>query len=163
MKGKKAKARLKPAKKSVPPVRQTLRSRDETESIKRQKTFLNQKELKEMKQLLLDLKTDLTGSIKDIQGETTKTLTDRTGGTSTHGHDHPADLSSEVYEQDFAIDMVEKESGELADIMDALKKIEEEIFGYCEKCDGRISMERLKAMPHARLCIECKKQADENV
>lgn len=162
MKRKKAKARSRPAKRKAPPTRQTTRIRDDTETIKKRKTFLNQKELKEMKQLLLDLKSDLTGSIKDIHSETTKTLTERTGGTSTHGHDHPAELSSEVYEQDFAIDMVEKESGELADIVDALKKIEDQSFGYCEKCDGRISMERLKAMPHARLCIKCRKQADEN-
>lgn len=45
----------------------------------------------------------------------------------------------------------------LRDINLALKKIEEGNYGICEKCDKKISKERLKAYPAARTCIKCKK------
>lgn len=38
----------------------------------------------------------------------------------------------------------------------ALKKMEEDDYGVCEKCQEPINKERLKAYPAARTCIECK-------
>lgn len=43
----------------------------------------------------------------------------------------------------------------LKEIEDALSKISLGTFGTCESCKGRISDERLVAMPAARLCFEC--------
>ena len=43
----------------------------------------------------------------------------------------------------------------LADINDALDKIELGTYGQCESCGGEISEARLEAMPAARLCISC--------
>lgn len=41
----------------------------------------------------------------------------------------------------------------------ALKKIEEGKYGLCEKCDGPIKPERLKAFPSATSCMDCKKKS----
>ena len=38
----------------------------------------------------------------------------------------------------------------------ALAKIEEGTYGVCEKCGEPIPRERLKALPHASLCVRCK-------
>ena len=43
----------------------------------------------------------------------------------------------------------------LRDINLALKKIETEKYGFCEKCGKEISIERLKAYPEVRFCLEC--------
>jgi DnaK suppressor protein len=43
----------------------------------------------------------------------------------------------------------------LADIDRALQKIEEGSYGRCDRCDRRISPERLEAVPQAVLCIDC--------
>ena len=39
----------------------------------------------------------------------------------------------------------------------ALKKMEGEGYGICEKCGKEIPVERLKVSPEARFCLNCKK------
>ena len=43
----------------------------------------------------------------------------------------------------------------LAEIDDALAKLEAGTYGSCESCQQEIGDERLEAMPEARLCITC--------
>jgi len=45
---------------------------------------------------------------------------------------------------------------ELAEIEEALKKIEEGTYGICEMCDEPIQEERLKIKPYAKYCIICR-------
>jgi DnaK suppressor protein len=42
------------------------------------------------------------------------------------------------------------------EIDDALKRIEDKTYGYCERCFQPIPKPRLRALPHARLCVACK-------
>ena len=39
----------------------------------------------------------------------------------------------------------------------ALKKIKEKKYGICEKCGGKIEIERLEALPDAKFCKKCKR------
>ena len=43
-----------------------------------------------------------------------------------------------------------------ADILDALKKIDENKYGSCEKCANEIEQEILNINPESRLCKNCK-------
>lgn len=45
--------------------------------------------------------------------------------------------------------------GELKEVEDALKRIREGSYGECVDCHGPVGLERLKAYPTARRCIEC--------
>jgi len=42
------------------------------------------------------------------------------------------------------------------EIDDALKRIDDKTFGYCERCFQPIPKPRLRALPYARLCVACK-------
>jgi len=44
---------------------------------------------------------------------------------------------------------------ELADIEDAIKRIENNEYGICNKCGVEIEMERLKTIPYTRTCKSC--------
>lgn len=46
----------------------------------------------------------------------------------------------------------------LEEIEIALKKISQGKYGICEICGGKISRERLKILPTARFCLNCKKK-----
>lgn len=46
----------------------------------------------------------------------------------------------------------------LFNVNKALKKVEEGSYGLCEKCEGPIAPERLKAFPSATSCMACKKK-----
>ena len=49
----------------------------------------------------------------------------------------------------------------LKKIENAIERIEQGIFGICEKCGSEIDMRRLEARPVTTLCIECKIQQEE--
>ncbi len=48
----------------------------------------------------------------------------------------------------------------LSQVLQAIKRIEEGNFGMCELCSNPISVERLLAKPFARLCIDCRRDAE---
>jgi DnaK suppressor protein len=41
------------------------------------------------------------------------------------------------------------------DTRDALRRIDEGTYGWCQQCSAPIPFERLDAIPHARLCVSC--------
>ena len=48
-----------------------------------------------------------------------------------------------------------RESRELLEIEDALRRIDAGQYGRCETCDGAIGRQRLRALPEARRCFTC--------
>ena len=51
---------------------------------------------------------------------------------------------------------------QLADVEHALNKFEEGTYGLCDSCGQQIDPARLEALPHARLCMNCKAQQAKN-
>jgi RNA polymerase-binding transcription factor DksA len=47
-------------------------------------------------------------------------------------------------------------SAAVEDIDRAIAKIQDGTYGVCEQCYGTIPKERLKALPYAALCVQCK-------
>ena len=50
----------------------------------------------------------------------------------------------------------EKEQRQLILILDALKRIDENVYGRCVSCGNEIEEKRLLAIPEAKKCIVCK-------
>jgi RNA polymerase-binding transcription factor DksA len=46
----------------------------------------------------------------------------------------------------------------IADIEDAIARIDNGTYGTCERCDAAIPIERLEAIPFARRCVDCTEQ-----
>lgn len=70
------------------------------------------------------------------------------------------DMASNSYEREILFELTDNERKQLNDIDLALKKIEEKKYGVCENCGGKISVERLEALPTALLCITCQSKKD---
>ncbi|UCB42108.1 MAG: TraR/DksA C4-type zinc finger protein [Dehalococcoidales bacterium] len=51
---------------------------------------------------------------------------------------------------------------QLADVRAALAKFEEGTYGKCEDCGKPIALERLEAVPYAKLCLNCKTLQTKN-
>ncbi len=67
-----------------------------------------------------------------------------------------ADVASDTFEREKVI-AIEQSVQELRDqVKEALDSIGEGSYGTCDACGQPISLERLRAIPYARLCISCK-------
>lgn len=49
---------------------------------------------------------------------------------------------------------------EIAAIENALRRLEDNTYGICTSCGNEIPVGRLKARPHARLCVQCKERRE---
>lgn len=68
----------------------------------------------------------------------------------------PSDRASQ--EEEFSIELRtrDRERKLIKKIEDALERLNEDDFGYCEACGIEIGLRRLEARPTATLCIDCK-------
>jgi RNA polymerase-binding transcription factor DksA len=120
---------------------------------------LSKAELAEFKALLTRRRRVLSGDVETLEGEACKKGADAAGDLSTLPM-HLADLGTDSFEQDISLGLMENESDEIREIEEALERIKDGSFGLCETCKKRIPKERLKAIPYARLCVNCKKKEE---
>jgi len=72
-----------------------------------------------------------------------------------------ADLTSVELTQGVIFTLREKEQRTLAEIDEALQRMEEGSYGQCEDCDEQIGLKRLEIFPTARLCITHQEEAEK--
>ncbi|MGD9677889.1 MAG: TraR/DksA C4-type zinc finger protein [Vulcanibacillus sp.] len=118
---------------------------------------MNQEELNELKQLLTEEKKSL---LNNYSFGLNVSLNDSIGELSGYDN-HPADIGTELFER--GKDLALKENGlhTLELINGALKKMNQNEYGFCEKCKKEIPIERLRVVPYAKYCIE--HQPDDSI
>ena len=67
-------------------------------------------------------------------------------------------LATSNFAKDLELAALEREQSELAEITEALRRIESGDYGTCEVCGESIREARLQALPWARRCIDCVSQ-----
>lgn len=121
----------------------------------------SKKELLDFKKLILKRKEEVLERIKHISEDTLrKSQKDASGDISGYTY-HMADVATDTYDREFSLGLASCERDLLYELEDASKKIDEGTFGICEECKTLISKTRLKAVPHARLCIKCQEKKDK--
>lgn len=71
---------------------------------------------------------------------------------------HLADTATATLDREIDYTLGENSEQVLAEIDDALQRIENGTFGTCRTCGQPIAPERLEAMPWATQCIDCKRK-----
>jgi DnaK suppressor protein len=67
-----------------------------------------------------------------------------------------ADSAQATAERSEILSFIEQLQSSHSEIAAALDRIEEGRYGRCERCGEHIPIERLEAIPTARLCVNCK-------
>jgi len=67
-----------------------------------------------------------------------------------------SDQASAEADQNFSMRIREREQRLVKKIDEALGRIDQNIYGICERCEEEIPYPRLKARPVTTLCIDCK-------
>ena len=121
---------------------------------------MRKQELAQFRKLLETKRQVLRGDMDNLSKEALHRNRLEAAGDVSSMPTHMADLGSDNYEQEFTLNLIQNEQETLRDIEDALARIEDGAYGLCEACGKVIPKTRLKALPHARLCLECKRQEE---
>jgi len=113
---------------------------------------LNPRDLDSYRQLLTQLRREVSGDISDLEADAFSTDGDRLSV------DNPADIGSESFAQEFSLELLQRDEATLAEIDEALDRVEAGTFGLCESCEEPIPRARLNAVPHARFCVDCQRK-----
>lgn len=114
---------------------------------------LTKKQIEGFRERLLEERTMLLDQVEDLDAEADVKRW-RDGGFD----DDPADGGSASYERETAQSLSLHARRLLGEIDDALRRMERDTYGLCERCGERIDLDRLDALPYARLCMDCKRR-----
>jgi len=119
------------------------------------------KDLKDFKKIVLKKKEEILDEIKHISEDTLKKSQKEASGDISGYAYHMADVATDSYDREFSLVLASNEREMLYALDEALKKIEEGIFGICEDCKCIIAKNRLKALPYAPLCVKCQSKREK--
>ncbi len=123
---------------------------------------MRKSEMKKYQKLLLAKKKELLKEMGILmESSVSSTIKDSTGDLSSYSY-HMADQGTDAMEREMAFMFASKSGRLVYHIDEALRRIEDGSYGKCCSCDQQISKDRLTAVPHARLCIECKSSEEDN-
>ena len=109
---------------------------------------MEEKIIEAFREKLLVMRRELAGDVSTLREEGLALGTD---GTQDMGDD-----AANTYARQMLLGMSERERGMLRENDQALDRIDDGSYGECEDCGEEIGEARLKAVPYATLCVECK-------
>ncbi len=114
---------------------------------------MNKKDMASFKKILIQKKTELLNKVNNAQRERDADAADTNVGDEI-------DTASQNSEKEMYFELAANDKITMNEINDALAKIENGTYGKCECCDCEIPIERLKAIPWGRYCIQCQEEAE---
>jgi RNA polymerase-binding protein DksA len=113
------------------------------------------KALKEIKKALIGQKAELQDQLQTEAQAFSSSESEI--ASDTRSDENPAEAGTATFEREKHLSIANNVQDLLDKSSKALDKIAQGSYGICEVCGKPISLERLRALPHALMCIECKK------
>ena len=123
--------------------------------VRRPKPKFDRKMLASIKTSLLEMQTELQQELEEIEEAAFNVSQSEMSGEVGYDEDY-ADAGSFTFEREKDLSIANNVQDLLEKISRALEKIEDGTYGICESCGLPIEAPRLKALPHALLCVKCK-------
>ena len=122
---------------------------------------MNKRDRKRFKKQLEELRVNLSQGLQQLsENNLNRSQRDSSGDLSGYSY-HMADVGTDNFGREMELNIASNENERIRMIEEALERIEDETYGKCVSCDGKINIERLKAIPYARLCIECARESEK--
>jgi DnaK suppressor protein len=116
---------------------------------------MDKAQLEEYRQKLLELGKRYQGQVAGLANEAFRKGGGGANGNLSNTPVHQADLGTDAFEQEVAINLLENEGQRLEEIAGALRRIKAGTYGCCDNCGKDIPRERLDALPFTALCVDC--------
>jgi DnaK suppressor protein len=104
------------------------------------------------KRKLLEMRRDLLGQVEK------KKLYSKEVGED--GIPDSGDVAAYSYSKEVLMGLGENERTKLRLVEEALAKIDEGIYGVCERCEEAIPVKRLDLLPFTRYCVQCQSELE---
>jgi len=118
---------------------------------------LTEKQLKKLKQGMLERQRLLVGEVADQRSRTAQDGNDGAlGGVGDAGDESVVRMMTDLHLQEAGRDLEE-----LRDIEAAVQRIDAGTYGDCESCGNEIGHPRLEAQPTATRCVQCQSQYEK--
>ena len=114
---------------------------------------MTRQEIEHFKDLLLAKRREIVGDVNEIRDEALKKSRLEASGDLSSMPIHMADLGSDNYEQEFALELMDSERKLLQKIDEALERIHQKTYGICQGTGKPIAKARLEAKPWARYSV----------
>jgi len=129
---------------------------------KAERRYLSDNQIKHFRTILLATQAKILNDVDHIEQEELKSHRDATGDLSGYSL-HMADVGTDNYNQELALDVVGNEHDILYQIDKALGRIENNTYGICEIYDINIPVSRLNAIPWTAYCKEAAEQIEKEM
>lgn len=126
---------------------------------KKKKSTWSEKDMKMFENRLLERREKAMKKLGIFGENFSNTQRDSSGDLSSYSF-HMADLGTDAMEREKAFLFASQEGRLLYHIDEALRRLYRDEYGICEYCKQKIDRRRLKAIPHARLCLDCKEREE---
>ncbi|MBI5184903.1 MAG: TraR/DksA family transcriptional regulator [Nitrospinae bacterium] len=113
---------------------------------------MDNKKLEKLKEKLLDVRGKLCGGVE----KALKECKDEVKG----GVPDISDDASRTYTRNVLLNLSERERDILKLVELALSKFEENKYGVCDSCEGKIPEGRLEAVPYTKYCVRCQNEME---
>jgi len=110
-------------------------------------------EMENFKRKLLDMRRELLSQV-----ERSKIYSKEIG---EDGIPDSGDVAAYSYSKEVLMGLGENERAKLRLVEEALAKIDEGVYGVCERCEGSIPVKRLDLLPFTRYCVQCQSELEK--
>jgi len=111
------------------------------------------KTLGTLSELLEARRTAVAHCLEDLRVEIADAMDQRDVSDLLDDDEPAADTDAER-----CLMLADRADGALREIEDALARVAAGRYGYCADCGGRIPLQRLRALPATRTCVECSRR-----
>jgi DnaK suppressor protein len=121
---------------------------------------MNKDQLSHYKDIILEKREELIKQLDHFKSTGLNSSVKDTSGDHSAYAFHMADQGTDTMDREQQYMFASREGNFLYHLDRALERIEKGEYGNCIGCENEINPERLEAVPHARLCIDCKSREE---
>ncbi|MDP1809378.1 MAG: TraR/DksA family transcriptional regulator [Actinomycetota bacterium] len=124
---------------------------------------MDKNKIETFKEKLLKEERRLAEELETMHSENVNTRfnPEEYGGDGNY-EDHIADAASNTFDRERDLSLEQNIQDLLAQVGDALRRIKDGTYGRCTNCDKLMAEARLRAIPYADLCIDCKEEEERH-
>ncbi|MBO7542774.1 TraR/DksA C4-type zinc finger protein [bacterium] len=119
------------------------------------KTKLPKEVLLKLQKALLKKRARLMGNVEKLEEESFMNSQKDFSGDISGYKTHIADIGSDASGMELMLGLASNQQKLLQQVNEALARIEDGTYGFCQMCGKPIPQARLEAIPEAELCLNC--------